>query len=174
MDDGERQSYPALSLKREAKLLYSHPTKHNNMIKLVKKSSSGSTKEVDLILSDVSTCKSLASSILLRKYLMEMDADHLEKMDLINKRIEFSRSYLESVLSRDGDIKCAYCGKGDLAIEYDGMRVKESKKATIDHIVPVSRGGGRFDASNITPCCGECNGKKGDKPLDEFFRTMKK
>jgi 5-methylcytosine-specific restriction endonuclease McrA len=142
------------------------------MIKFVKKSSSGSTKEVDLILSDVSNCKSLASSILLRKYLMEMDVDYIEKMDLINKRIEFSRSYLESVLSRDGDIKCTYCGKGDLVIEYDGMRVKESIKATIDHIVPVSRGGGRFDVSNITPCCGECNGKKGNKSLDDFLKSI--
>ena len=140
------------------------------MIKLIRKSSSGSTKEVDLIISEVSNAKSLASSLLLRKYLMEMDIDYIEKMDLINTRIEFSRNYLEGVLEDCGSIKCTYCGKDDLVIEYDGMRVENGVKATIDHIVPVSKGGGRFDRSNITPCCGGCNTKKGNKSLEEFLK----
>ena len=140
------------------------------MIKLVRKSSSGSTKEVDLIFPEINNPKSLASAILLRKQLFEQDIEFMSKMDLINKRINFSREYLEGVLNERGTIKCTYCSKQDLIIEYDGMKVNNNVKATIDHIVPISKGGGVFDIENVTPCCGTCNTKKGNKTLEEFLK----
>jgi 5-methylcytosine-specific restriction endonuclease McrA len=140
------------------------------MIKLVRKSSSGSTKEVDLIFLEINNPKSLAAAILLRKQLLEQDIDFMSKMDLINKRINFSREYLEGVLNEKGTIKCTYCPKQDLIIEYDDMKVDNNVKATIDHIVPISKGGGVFDVKNITPCCGTCNTKKGNKTLEEFLK----
>lgn len=50
---------------------------------------------------------------------------------------------------------CAYCGAED--------------KLTIDHVVPISRGG--LDApDNVVPACKSCNSSKGAKTLDEWLR----
>lgn len=46
--------------------------------------------------------------------------------------------------------RCVYCG--------------EKKKLTMDHIIPVSKGGS-FTKENILPSCQSCNSKKCDKPV---------
>jgi HNH endonuclease len=50
--------------------------------------------------------------------------------------------------------KCAACGSPD--------------KLTIDHIVPVSRGG-HCDADNLQALCDSCNKRKGRKTMTEFM-----
>jgi 5-methylcytosine-specific restriction endonuclease McrA len=60
--------------------------------------------------------------------------------------------------------RCAYCGSGE--------------ELTIDHRVPLSRGGGD-SIENLIPACGSCNSSKHDRPelsfradraLEEFIR----
>ncbi|MEA5363301.1 HNH endonuclease [Amycolatopsis sp., V23-08] len=55
------------------------------------------------------------------------------------------------VLARDGH-RCAYCGQ---------------RATTIDHVVPLSRGGARTDWLNTVAACGgtarSCNARKADK-----------
>lgn len=52
---------------------------------------------------------------------------------------------------------CPYCG------------VRLSKEtATVDHIDPVSRGGGNH-AENVTVACRSCNELKADRSLLEFL-----
>jgi len=66
----------------------------------------------------------------------------------ISKRDRFS------VLSRGG-FRCAYCG----------ISAREAK-IEIDHVVPVSKGGGN-ELSNLVVACRDCNaGKAADEPLD--------
>jgi len=48
-----------------------------------------------------------------------------------------------------------------------------STNRTIDHIIPISRGGAKFDYKNVVSCCSECNGKKGNKLLNELNWTLK-
>lgn len=43
---------------------------------------------------------------------------------------------------------CYYCGKSVLP-----------KELTMDHIVPLARGG-KTTKSNVAPCCKECNNQK--------------
>jgi 5-methylcytosine-specific restriction endonuclease McrA len=43
---------------------------------------------------------------------------------------------------------CYYCG-----------RLLEPKDLTMDHIIPLARGG-RSTKENLVPCCKECNNKK--------------
>ncbi|WP_150462034.1 HNH endonuclease [Nesterenkonia ebinurensis] len=55
------------------------------------------------------------------------------------------------ILRRD-QRQCGYCGK---------------QAATVDHVIPKSRGG---DSSwgNLVACCGPCNVRKGDKTLEQL------
>ena len=57
----------------------------------------------------------------------------------------------ERVLARDGMV-CNYC-----------QRVMTPSIATVDHIVPLSKGGARLDPLNLISCCRSCNSRKKDK-----------
>ena len=50
---------------------------------------------------------------------------------------------------------CAYCRKPDC-------------KLTVDHMVPIIRGGSN-DIENIAPACQSCNSKKGKMTAQEFL-----
>jgi len=60
-------------------------------------------------------------------------------------------------LCRSYRFRCLCCGK--------------RKKLTVDHVVPVSRGGTSF-ISNIQPLCDTCNKAKSSKTLD--FRKLRR
>lgn len=55
----------------------------------------------------------------------------------------------------------------ELCARYDNrcLCCKEQKPLTVDHVVPVTRGG-RNDVSNLQPLCQECNSRKGQKTID--------
>lgn len=55
------------------------------------------------------------------------------------------------VLRRDGH-RCAYCG---------------GQAATVDHVLPRSRGGAD-DWTNLVACCLRCNGMKGNRTPEEM------
>lgn len=64
------------------------------------------------------------------------------------------RAYLSflKTLNEDFSLQCVYCG--------DGLcRDKENKNFTVDHIVPLSKGGSNH-LNNMAPCCLECNQDK--------------
>jgi 5-methylcytosine-specific restriction endonuclease McrA len=71
-------------------------------------------------------------------------------------RVPFSK---RNVLTRDG-FKCVYCGK-------------TGKRLTIDHVVPVSKGG-KSTFENCVAACPDCNHKKGNKLPSEAHMFMKK
>lgn len=55
---------------------------------------------------------------------------------------------------------CHYCGKRF-----------PFKALTMDHIVPLARGG-TTTAGNVVPACRECNKEKGvDTPVDSLFQN---
>jgi 5-methylcytosine-specific restriction endonuclease McrA len=58
----------------------------------------------------------------------------------------------EAILELHGNA-CAYCGKPG--------------KMTMDHVLPVSRGGGTT-ADNVVPACQSCNSSKGAKTPEEW------
>ncbi len=64
--------------------------------------------------------------------------------------------------------RCAYCGSG--------MRKKPDPKhpgsaATVDHILPISRGG-RNQWSNLCAACERCNAAKGAMTGEEFRAAL--
>ncbi len=76
----------------------------------------------------------------------------------IRRVARFSRQH---VFMRDGH-RCQYC--------HD---VFSPKDLTLDHVVPVVRGG-KKTWSNIVTCCGDCNQKKGCRtPQEAGFYSFK-
>lgn len=129
---------------------------------LEKISSSGSTKWIHTIYNENPSSQTYASSILLHDQFKKLDVDYLDAKKERIKRIEFSREYLTSKKEELGSLTCCYCGKSNLIIEYEGIKVPNRIKATIDHIIPISKGGPVFDLTNIKIACGKCNNKKAD------------
>lgn len=43
---------------------------------------------------------------------------------------------------------------------------------TIDHVIPLSRGGNN-DISNLRPACYDCNIKKGSQLLSDYLNSLK-
>lgn len=65
-----------------------------------------------------------------------------------------------NLLIRD-KFECQYCGKE-----------LRTHNATVDHIVPVSRGGKR-EWLNVVASCKPCNGKKDNRTPDEAHMTLR-
>jgi 5-methylcytosine-specific restriction endonuclease McrA len=65
------------------------------------------------------------------------------------KKIILSR---KNILRRDGH-RCQYCGRTESAL-------------TVDHLMPVSRGG-EDTWENLVCACVDCNNRKGDRTPDE-------
>jgi hypothetical protein len=114
--------------------------------------------------------KSYTSLVLLQNELLLQDKDYLEED--WRKKIEFSRAYLHRRLKQDGCLTCAYCSKTNLVIEDEGMSVPKNIIATLDHIVPLSKGGTNIE-TNLAIACYRCNTKKGSLDLVEFISRYK-
>lgn len=70
----------------------------------------------------------------------------------------------DALRSRDGD-RCHYCGEGmDFARE--DRRIRRDK-ATIDHVTPISAGGGHTFDNAVLACWG-CNSDKRSEDADSF------
>jgi 5-methylcytosine-specific restriction endonuclease McrA len=72
------------------------------------------------------------------------------------KRIILSR---KNILRRDGH-RCQFCGRGDLPL-------------TVDHVVPISRGG-EDNWDNLVCACVDCNNKKGDRTPEEAHMALRR
>jgi len=64
---------------------------------------------------------------------------------------------LRNFILGDGGADCHYCG---------------FTATEIDHVVPVSRGGG-VALSNLVPACHECNAQKSDQTVDEWAQSRR-
>ena len=79
--------------------------------------------------------------------IIQIDREHIKKR--VNSNSGVSK---KKVFDRD-NWKCGYC-----------LTTVNAKNATIDHVIPVSKGG-KNTYDNIVTCCGSCNRKKGDTQL---------
>lgn len=66
----------------------------------------------------------------------------------------------KNILTRDNHT-CQYCGS------------KPGKSITIDHIIPISRGG-KDEWENLVACCLKCNNDKNNKLPSEVGMTLSK
>lgn len=86
-----------------------------------------------------------------RKY-RETHKDEIKVRNKVNHALRKTTGHLTGDVWRSivkkHDGRCARCG------------LKLGMDLTVDHVVPVSKGGPNF-SSNLQPLCGSCNSKKG-------------
>ena len=105
-----------------------------------------------IVLTENPHIKSMAALVLLTR---ELRPKELEKW------LKFRDEYLTEILKEFGDLVCKYCGKRNLLKD----TTSRHKLATIDHIIPLSKGGPRYDKDNLAVACSSCNQKKADKDI---------
>lgn len=137
--------------------------------KVSKRTKTGGQRFNDLIFFEVDNPKTYAASVLLKDYYEQRDVDYINTFAYRMRRIAFSRNFLKRELKKKKVLCCAYCHQPNLKIEFDGMKIPNNIKATIDHIEPISTGGGVFDVKNIAVACGKCNTLKSNMPVTDFL-----
>lgn len=85
---------------------------------------------------------------------------------VLGRKASNARKWLHRTLIKKYSGKCALCNESVLLKPRGHPRV-----ATIDHIVPVSRGGADH-ISNMQLACFECNEKKGNMTREEYLSTQ--
>lgn len=77
----------------------------------------------------------------------------------MSKRITFSDEMRDEIYNRYNG-RCAICGN-----------CVKREKMTIDHKIPLSKGGSHH-FSNLQLCCLRCNRAKQDMTMDNFLRRV--
>lgn len=72
----------------------------------------------------------------------------------------------------DYGYRCWYCGM-ELVDRWGTLNPDGEDSATIDHFVPLSRGGTNA-LDNLVPACRSCNGAKGSQTVEEFRYTCRR
>ncbi len=87
------------------------------------------------------------------------DEDHVRRERAKTREAKKSRWWQQKTASG----LCHYCG-----------RKYPFKQLTMDHVVPLARGG-TTSPGNVVPCCRNCNKAKGvDTPVDQLFPSDEK
>ena len=78
--------------------------------------------------------------------------------------LDFRDELLDDAEAADGQLVCKLCGmEGMLRETPEGKFRQPANLATIDHIVPRSKGGPEYDKKNCMIVCYGCNQRKKDK-----------
>lgn len=101
--------------------------------------------------------KSGAALLLLTQKLMDA-----KEKEIIEEWLKFRLDFLSGYKT----LTCTHCGKTDLQIETDD----EDKLATVDHVLPLSQGGDKYDTKNCIVSCYPCNNNRGDLSVSEYRR----
>jgi 5-methylcytosine-specific restriction endonuclease McrA len=99
---------------------------------------------------------SLAARVLLTRRLEEEERAQW---------VAFREAFLSRVMSSQGGLRCHYCGQDGLVPELPDNATKANLRrlATLDHVVPRSKGGAEMDERNVVVACHPCNQRKADK-----------
>lgn len=63
--------------------------------------------------------------------------------------------------------RCYYCGR-----KFNQVNYQELDSFSVDHLVPLSKGGSLVHPDNLVPACIECNRQKNDMTLEQWRRKL--
>lgn len=99
---------------------------------------------------------------------MKVYSDNPDRVELIKQTDDGTLSVkVLSAMLREAT-HCSHCGT-EMTTSYPVTR----KNKTIDHDIPLSRGG-KHSIDNISILCFGCNSSKQDRTMDEFAKVVKK
>lgn len=81
----------------------------------------------------------------------------------MGKRYRISAKKTSEVFRKTNG-KCFYCGEqlpqDTEYLDWGGKVVSSHRNWNIDHVIPISKGGG-YNIENLVPSCSQCNAQKG-------------
>lgn len=123
------------------------------------------------ILSQDVSIKSYASLLLLNEYYQNLDVEYTEGNDWRYYYI-VRRHFLRKQKRINGGFWiCHYCKKPIYNLQPRNIKKEPHRKLniTVDHIIPVSKGGSLLDTKNMVECCYTCNNDKGITSYNEYM-----
>ena len=108
--------------------------------------------------------KSRAAYLLLRNKLRAQDDTWKNIRGVKHKWLKFREEFLRQHKKVHNSFVCEYCGRPDL----HNSKFNNDWLVTLDHIMPLSKGGEMFERSNLAVCCNLCNKVKKAFSLKEF------
>jgi 5-methylcytosine-specific restriction endonuclease McrA len=138
-------------------------------MKTIKTPFSNSKHETHYLFNVPSTNKCRSAYILLYDKLRAED-DSMDWAKELKKWLLFRKNYLRNEKHKNnGKLICSYCGRDDLISGFHTFNKRNVKNlATIDHIIPLSKNGLKYDKNNCCVSCKKCNHKKSDMIIDDF------
>lgn len=116
--------------------------------------------------------QSMGSLINLKIFYQQIDDTYKQNELHFKVWLRFRNKWLKKQKKLNkGILTCFFCSASNLNSNFNSPYAISSKqKATIDHLVPVSKGGKKFDEKNLVVACSCCNGKKSDIMPAEFIK----
>lgn len=103
----------------------------------------------------------LAQFIMLKQEYKLKDESRKVPLD-VRVYLNFRNKLIKKIKKANkGKLTCEYCGERNLDPNFRNLSSKR-KKATLDHFIPLSKGGSKFNTDNIKISCDSCNQKKKD------------
>lgn len=116
---------------------------------------------------------SLASYILLKKFYLNASREYNLPIE-VRIYLNFRNKILKQRKKENkGNLVCFYCKEEYLDPNTNNPNNKR-EKATIDHYIPISKGGRKYDPDNIKVCCDSCNASKKDLMPEVFLKRINK
>lgn len=121
--------------------------------------------------------KEHASAIRRKRYANNPEKYRAKQRDYVRARPERKRYWRRNEYARKRGA-LGYCTDAQLQdrFEFHGnccVYCKRSTHLTVDHLIPLSRGGSNWPA-NLGPACRPCNSRKHDKTYQEFMVVLSK
>ena len=138
-------------------------------LKSIKYGKTGSHKKIVDLICENPHIKSRGAYLLLRRKYRNLELK--VKMSELDRWLDFRHGFLTKELKEKGKLKCSYCPRTDLVI---GNRINFSDNnrienlATIDHVIPLSKGGEMYNTDNMVVSCRCCNRAKGNTNPEDF------
>ena len=125
------------------------------------------------IIEDKPNPNSLAGYILLKQMYRYRDSVRRPKDREWRMWLTFRNKLIKKIRKKNkGKLVCAYCGKEHLNANHGSRTAVKGYKATLDHVIPLAKGGAKYDPRNLVVACDTCNGSKADLSLEEFEKKI--
>lgn len=128
----------------------------------------GKVKYVHKFITRIPSIKSRAAYLLLKDKLRAQDETYKHIHGGRFKWLKFRKRFLIQYKEIHDRFICKYCGRPDL---HESERKRDDWQVTLDHIIPLSKGGQMYDNSNLVISCTLCNKIKDSDSLKTFEET---